>query len=84
MMADVFPSRAREMLVPHRPAETCSWPRQRESMRPLAGSTFATAASPSTVSPKMILPSGVQASQFAVALISGVTFVASPPVAGIV
>src|SRR6266850_4504776 len=84
MRAEVFPSRARETLVPQGPAETCSWPRHRESMRPLAGSTVATAASPSTDSPKTIFPSGVQASQFAVAFISGVTLVASPPVAAIV
>src|SRR6267142_759188 len=84
MMAEVFPSRARETLVPHRPAETCSWPRQRESMRPLAGSTVATAASPSTDSPKTIFASDVQASQFAVAFISGVTLVASPPVGAMV
>src|SRR5882672_5127304 len=77
MMAEVFPSRARETLVPQGPAETCSWPRQRESMRALAGS-------PSTDSPKTILASGVQASQFAVAFMSGVTLVASPPVAAIV
>src|SRR6266403_3743852 len=83
MRAEVFPSREREMLVPQGPAETCSWPRQRESMRPLAASTVATAASPSTDSPKMIFASGVQASQFAVAFISGVTLVASPPAEGI-
>src|SRR2546429_3097359 len=84
MMADVFPSRAREILVPQWPAETCSWPRQRESMRPLAGSTIAAPESPSTVSPNTIFPSGVQASQLAVAFITGVTFAASPPAAAIV
>src|SRR6267378_8581473 len=84
MMAEVFPSRARETLVPQGPAETCCWPRQREAMRALAGSTMAMAASPSTDSPKTILASGVQASQFAVAFMSGVTLVASPPVAAIV
>src|SRR6267143_435763 len=84
MMAEVFPSRERETLVPQRPAETCSWPRQRESVWLLAGSTVATAASPSTDSPKTTFASGVQASQFAVAFISGVTLVASPPVAAIV
>src|SRR5712692_7277524 len=84
MREDVFPSREREMFVPQRPAETCSWPRQRESLRPLAGSTAATAASPSTDSPKTIFASGIQASQFAVAFMSGVTLVASPPFAGIV
>src|ERR1700682_6602904 len=73
MRAEIFPSRAREMLVPQGPAETCSCPRQRESTRPLAGSTVATAASPSIDSPKTIFASGVQASQFAVAFISGVT-----------
>src|SRR6266850_4578363 len=84
MTADAFPSRERETLVPQGPAETCSWPRQRESMRLLAGSTVATAASPSIDSPKTIFASGVQASQFAVAFISGVALVASPPVAEIV
>src|SRR5467141_5234500 len=84
MRAEVFPSRERETLVPQGPVETCSWPRQRESMRLLAGSTVATAASPSTDSPKTIFASGVQASQFAVAFISGVTLMASPPVAAIV
>src|SRR5216683_3767679 len=84
MMEDVFPSCAREMLVPQRPAETYSWPRHRGSMRALAGSMMATAASPSTVSPKTIFASGVQASQLAVAFTSGVMFVGSPPVAGIV
>src|SRR6267143_101635 len=67
MRAEVFPSREREMFVPQGPAETCSCPRQRESMRQLAGSTVATAAAPSIDSPKMIFASGVQASQFAVA-----------------
>src|SRR5436853_581630 len=62
-IADVFPSRAREMLVPQRPAETCSWPRQRESIGPPWGSTMATPESPSMVSPKTILPWLVHASQ---------------------
>src|SRR5882724_6602064 len=84
MRAELFPSREREMFVPQGPAETCSWPRQRESMRPLARSTVAMAASPSTDSPRTIFASGVQVSQFAVAFISGVTLVASPPVAAIV
>src|SRR5258706_5483323 len=84
MRAEVFPSPEREMFVPQGPAETCSCPRQRESMRPLAGSTGATAAAPSIDSPEMIFASGVQASQFAVAFMSGVTLVASPPVPPIV
>src|ERR1700704_1713464 len=84
MMAEVFPSRAREMLVPQRPAEMYSWPRQRGSMRLLAGSAVAAAPAPSTVSPKIIFPSGVQASQFAVAFISVVMFLASPPAEAIV
>src|ERR1700704_2514062 len=78
MTTETFPSRAKEIFGPQRPAETSSWPRQTGSMCPV-GSTVATPESPSMNSAKAIFASGVQASQLAEAFIFGVTFVASPP-----
>src|SRR5437879_1656363 len=51
MMAGVFPSRAREMLVPQRPAGTCSWARQTESSGEQSGSTMSNPETPTVWRP---------------------------------
>src|SRR5271154_7278375 len=82
--AEFFASRESERLMPHAPAVI--WPASRNSstLVPSAGLTVARPESPSRYSPKIIFASGVHASQLAEAFISGVMFVASPPVAAMV
>src|SRR5690349_6574731 len=70
--ADDLPSADSETAVPQPFAVYCSGPCARVSIFPLATSTVATPLSPSTSSPKMILPLGSHVSQLAEAFMPGV------------
>src|SRR5579864_1639470 len=83
MMALVLPSAATDTAMPQPFAVIWSSACHRVSIFAVAGSTLASPAPPSTHSPKRTLPFLVQVNQLAEAFISGVTFLASPPVAGI-
>src|ERR1700684_840870 len=80
--ADVLPSDASEIAVPHPVALSCPGSCASVSILPLLTSTVATPASPSTSSPKKILPGEFQIRVLAEAFISGVIFFGSPPSAG--
>src|SRR6185312_85071 len=82
--AAILPSAAREIAVPHPLAFNWPGPRTSVSMAPELGSTLAIPLSPSTSSPKRILPSLVHVSQLAEAFMPGVIFFASPPAAGMI